>query len=129
MGLFQRLNDLVLKRIRESSGEVAVRRVIVRGMELSLELSNGEHRPLDLRHLARAAAFKHDVYAGTEIALLLEGENPSQAVQIPESCSGFHEVCLALERVPGTAAYAAWYPRLLADDGESAVEILPETST
>jgi hypothetical protein len=128
MGLFQRLNALVLARVRERSDETAVQRVTVDGHELSLTLSDGKRHVLDLRRLTRALAIRHDVYAGTEIALLLEGSSPSELVQIPESCVGWQETCDALDSLPGSVPYRQWYPRLLANDGESAVNILAAAS-
>ncbi|HZF78755.1 MAG TPA: hypothetical protein VEZ89_03095 [Rubrivivax sp.] len=128
MGLLQRLNSLVLTRVRERSGEAAVLSVTVEGHQLLLALSNRQHHLLDLRRLTRAVAVKHDVYAGTEIALLLEGDNPSDVVQIPESCVGWPETCAALDSLPGTVPYRQWYPRLLANDSESAVDIFSAAS-
>ena len=100
MGLFQRLNALVLSRIRERSGEVTVLKVGVAGRQLVLTLSNGTQQSIDLQRLGRVVAVMHETYAGKEVALELA--DPPQILQIAESCPGWQDVCAALDSVPGS---------------------------
>lgn len=127
MGLFQRLNALVLARVRERSGEVTVLKAVAAERQLVLTLSNGTEQAVDLRRLDRVVAVMHEAYAGKEVALLLALADPSQLLQIPESCPGWQEVCVALDSVPGSTPYATWYPSVLTNAGDVIV-IRPQSS-
>lgn len=127
MGLFHRLNSLVLARIRERAGEAAIQGVGVSGRSLLLDLSTGARETLDLQRLSHVAAIKIDVHAGTEIALLLEFAEPPRLVQVPESCAGWEALCAALDAVPGSTPLGVWYARLLAQDDEASIDIWPAT--
>ena len=121
MGLFRRLNALVLARVRERSGEVTVSNAAVAGHQLVLTLSNGTERFIDLQRLIRAVAVMHETYAGKEVALLLEVADPPRLLQVPESCPGWQDVCAALDSVPRCTPYATWYPSVLAIGGDVVV--------
>jgi hypothetical protein len=121
MGLFQRLNALVLSRVRERSGEVTVLKAVVAERQLVLTLSNGTEQRIDLQRLGRVIAVMHETYAGKEMALLLELADPPQLLQIPESCPGWQDICAALDTVPGSTPHATWYPSVLANAGDVVV--------
>lgn len=121
MGLFQRLNALVLARVRERSGEVTVLNAVVMGHQLVLTLSSSTEQSIDLQRLIRATAVMHETYAGKEVALLLKLADPPRLVQIPESCPGWQDVCAALDSVPRSTPYATWYPSVLAIGGDVVV--------
>ena len=125
MGLFHRLNSMVLARMRERAGEAAIQRVVASGKSLSLDLSTGERETLDLQRLSHAAAMRLDVHAGTEIALLLEFAEPHRLVQIPESCEGWQQACSALDAVPGSTPHRVWYASVLAQDNPASIDIWP----
>jgi hypothetical protein len=121
MGLFQRLNELVLARVRERSGEIIVSSATVTGHRLLLTLSNGTEQSIDPQRLGRTSAVMHETYAGKEVALLLQVDAPPQFLQIPESCPGWQDVCTALDRVPRSTPYATWYPSVLVNAGDVVV--------
>ena len=125
MGLFHRLNSVVLARVRERAGEAVIQRVEASRGSLSLDFSTGERETLDLHRLSHAAAVKLNVHAGTQIALLLEFAEPPRLVQIPESCHGWQQACVALDDVPGSTPHGVWYARLLAHSDEASIDIWP----
>jgi hypothetical protein len=121
MGLFQRLNALVVARVRERSGEVTALSAAVAGHQLLLTLSNGTKQSIDLQRLGHASAVMHETSAGKEVALLLEFDDPPRLLQIPESCPGWQDICTALDREPRSTPYTTWYPSVLVNAGDVVV--------
>ena len=108
-------------RNRPIAGEVIVLSAAATGHQLLLTLSNGTEQSVNLQRLSRASAVMHETYVGKEAALLLELADPTRLVQIPESCPGWQDVCVALDSVAGSTSYATWYPSLLANAGDVVV--------
>lgn len=125
MGFIQRVNELVLNRIRERSGDIQLSEVKMAGLLLHATQANGKRVTLDLRQLRRASAFRSSMPSGVEIGLLMEFEGLDGLLQISERCEGWLQACNALNAIDGAAPYPAWYFAFLADNTADSLRVYP----
>ena len=125
MGFFSRLNDRVVAWTRRRSGEAHVVGVSVADHLVACTLSNGTTQTLDLNQVTRAVGVTVDNFVGMQVVLLLEVADPPQLLQVAESVDGWEQVCRAVDTLPGSVPYLAWYPRLVANADGTPIDILP----
>jgi hypothetical protein len=122
MGLFTRLNARILAAIDKRSGTMRLVRAAIVDNQLVLTQSDGSLQQLNWSALKRVVAVLRDLYAGSQVSLLLEFSD-SQVSEVPESCPGWFDLCEAIALLGGAHPFGEWYEQAQRSRAGQAIEV------